>query len=271
MKKKNFFLEKWFLDFVGSDGKVMIFYAAKLTWHGITVPYTSYLKYDVNGSINFRTRFRNIQIPEISDNDIDWGDKAFKVTGNWRSDVAPIKSCLFDSPEGSLQWNCFHPVSNVRIKMKEMEFTGKGYAEKLVLTLPPWDIPMDDLRWGHFISDNDYLVWIQIRKEGDKNWVWFNGKKIDNCLITDDQITAPDLDFDLRLEDRAVLESEKKIYSVVDKILHYIPGFSKLMPLNFLMADNNMWVSKGTLKKKDKSLTQGSAIHEWVNFKKAKS
>ena len=45
----------------------------------------------------------------------------------------------------------------------------------------------------------------------------FPREKIENCLISDNQITAPDHYFDQKLEDRIVLESEKKIYSVVDK------------------------------------------------------
>jgi hypothetical protein len=39
------------------------------------------------------------------------------------------------------------------------------------------------------------------------------------------------------------------------------------MPLNFLMADEYKWLSKGQLQANNKTLSNGMAIHELVNFK----
>jgi len=63
------------------------------------------------------------------------------------------------------------------------------------------------------------------------------------------------------------LESEKKIFSVVEKLIRYIPGFSKVIPISFLMAEEVKWLSKGELQIQGKTITSGMAIHERVNFK----
>ena len=52
----------------------------------------------------------------------------------------------------------------------------------------------------------------------------------------------------------------------MQKLLSYLPGFNKLMPSKFLMADSHKWLSKGEFQKNGSPVTQGMAIHEWVNF-----
>ena len=38
------------------------------------------------------------------------------------------------------------------------------------------------------------------------------------------------------------------------------------MPTKFLMADNHKWLSKAEFHKNGSPVTEGMAIHEWVNF-----
>ena len=62
----NFHLSKWFLDFTGESGEAMIFYAANLKWHGWSASYTSWLRYDAVSGVSVKSRFRNVQIPQIN-------------------------------------------------------------------------------------------------------------------------------------------------------------------------------------------------------------
>jgi len=66
------------------------------------------------------------------------------------------------------------------------------------------------------------------------------------------------------------LESEKKIFSVVKGLLKYIPGFNKVIPLDFLMAQETKWLSKGEIISDSKTIEKGMAIHEFVNFNSQK-
>jgi hypothetical protein len=267
----NFHLEKWFLDFVGESGETMIFYAAKLKWHGWPASYTSWLRYDVVSGVSLKSRFRDIQMPQIKDERITWSDSKFDVSGTWNSKSKMIQARLFDSEDGFLDWNCYQPSSKVKLKIGGNLLEGNGYAEQLILTAPPWKIPMDELRWGRFGSAENNMVWIELREKEAQQWLWLNGEKIENCTIEDDRILLNDLDLALNLDRGVVLESEKKIFSVVDKLIRYIPGFNKVMPLSFLMADEFKWLSKGLLQLHVEPIDSGMAIHELVNFKAKKT
>jgi hypothetical protein len=263
----TFHLNKWFFDFAGDHGEAMIFYAAKLTWHGWAASYTSWLRYDAASGVSLKYRFRHVQIPQIKDNRITWNDSKFGVSGTWEATEKMIQARIFDSAEGALDWKCFQPASKVQLRINDKVLEGSGYAEQLILTVLPWRIPMDELRWGRFGSDENNMVWIELREKDKRQWLWLNGERIENCIIEDDHITLPEKDLVLNLDQGVQLESEKKIFSVVGKLIRYIPGFNKVMPLNFLMADEIKWLSKGQLQVHHKTIANGTAIHELVNFK----
>lgn len=263
----NFHLNKWFLDFTGENGEAMIFYASKLTWHGLSASYTSWLQYDAAYGVRLKSRFRNVQMPQKKDDLIIWGDLKFGVSGTWKSQAHMIQARIFDSEEGFLDWICFQPASKVQLKMNNRVLEGRGYVEQLILTVPPWKIPMDELRWGRFGSVENNIVWIELIEKEKRQWLWVNGDKIENCIIKDECIFIPHNDMVLNLDQGVVLEAEKKIFSVVEKIMRYIPGFKKVMPINFLMADEFKWLSKGELQAQNKTISRGMAIHELVNFK----
>jgi hypothetical protein len=267
-QRENFYLDKWFLDFIGENGEAMIFYAAKLFWSRWEVSYTSWLSYDTASGVNQKSRFRNIYMPENKNGMITWSDRQFGVSGCWKSLTTPVNARLFDSREGFIDWKCHQPASGVTLKFNEKTIEGTGYAEQLILTMPPWKIPFDELRWGRFGSGECQMVWIELREEEKRQWLWLNGEKIENCIIEDDHIFITGKDFMLNLDRSVVLESEKKIFSVVEKLIRYMPGFNKIMPLKFLMAQEDKWLSKGMLLKRDEVIARGTAIHELVNFKK---
>ena len=262
----NFYLNKWFLDFIADDGETMIFYSAQLKWYGLSVSYTSWIHYDLSSGTHVKSRFHNVETPFLDGNVITWEDKKFGVSGTWESLSECLQARIFDSPEGSLEWECFQPASRVTLKFKDRIITGKGYVEQLILTTLPWKIPMDQLRWGRFGSAENTIVWIELKGEETKQWLWLNGGKVENCSILDNQISMPGKELTLNLDRGVVLESEKKIFQVVRKLIRYLPGFGKTVPMNFLMADEYKWLSKAQLHSNSVKMENGMAIHELVNF-----
>ncbi len=263
----RFRLDKWFLDFIGTDGQAMIFYVAQLQWRGWTVPYTSWLESDVVSGVRQKTRLRNVCIPEEAGGLIHWSDDKFGVQGQWKTLASPIEARLFDSDEGYLDWKCFQPASKVTLQKNDTVLEGRGYVEKLILTAPPWKIPMNELRWGRFGSTEDQMVWIELKAQKRQKWLWFNGEQIEDCIIEDDHISLPDQKILLELDRNVTLESEKKILSVVAKLISYLPGFKNVIPIQFLLADECKWLSNGVLHKGHDKTVRGMAIHELVNFK----
>jgi hypothetical protein len=266
ISEPSFLLDKWFLDFTGENGAAMIFYAAKLTWYGLSVSYTSWLSYDKRSGVIIRSRFSKVQVPQITGNLITWDDPIYRISGRWESAGEMIQARLFEGDEGSLEWKCHQPASNVQLSIGESLFAGRGYAEQLILTVPPWKIPMDELRWGRFGSDESTLVWIELRDRETRKWLWVNGERTGNCTIEDTYLSIPDKELFLTLDRGVVLESEKKIYTIVEKLVRYLPGFKKILPLNFLMADETKWLSRAELHSEHDSVVKGMAIHELVRF-----
>jgi len=262
-----FYINKWFLDFTGRDGEAMIFYAAKLIWHGLSANYTSWINYNPLSGVKVKSRFRNVNFPEKNENSITWNDKKFGVSGKWESTAGPVQSRLYDSEEGYLDWFCYQPASHVKLNVNGKSMEGCGYAEQLIMTVPAWRIPMDELRWGRFVSKQNNLVWIELRKDERMKWLWVNGEKEIECIIENESVSVPNKDQQLELDKGVVLEFEKKIQSVVEKIIRYIPGFNKLIPIQFIMADETKWLSNGRLLINGQVISEGKAIHELVNFK----
>ncbi|QEC69135.1 hypothetical protein FRZ67_18115 [Panacibacter ginsenosidivorans] len=265
-KCQPFYLEKWFMDVVSDEGEAFIFYAAKMQWRCVIVSYKSRLSYSPGTGKGYMAGFRSVQFPVQEGNTIVWKDPHLKVEGSWHTNTGQLSATLFGSEEDGLQWNCHHPSSFVKVKVGNKLVSGFGYAEQLILTVEPWKIPMDVLRWGRFISANDYLVWIEIKNDSTKQWVWYNGVFMHNAVITDDEIVLPLENIILKLDNSSIIESEKKINQVVTKLLRFIPGFKRAIPLNFLMADEYKWVSKGFLYNAESLKSEGWAIHERINF-----
>lgn len=264
---EKFQLSKWFLDYIGQDGETMIFYSARLHWYFASVDYTSCLQYRLSEGVKSKYRFSWAQMPQVEGNRINWADKEFGISGSWEARADKIETRIFESDEGYLDWKCYQPASNVHLQTTSGTKEGRGYAEQLILTVPPWKIPMDELRWGRFNSDAHHLVWIELKEKEIHQWLWLNGEKLNDVQIGDDKICIAQKQLVLSLDQSVILESEKKISSVVEQIVRYIPGFNKLMPLNFLMADEKKWLSNALLKSDGMPIAQNFAIHELVNFK----
>ena len=195
----------------------MIFYAATLKWQGLQVSYTSWLHHHPAEGTRLLSRLRHVQMPVREGSLISWADPGFGVSGTWTSRSPMVEDRIFDSEEGYLDWHCYQPASDVRLTVNGKSLEGRGYAEQLIMTVPTWKIPMDELRWGRFGSDEDTLIWIELREKEKKQWLWHNGEKIADAVIEDDHIVIPERKLVLDLDRSVILESEKKILSVVER------------------------------------------------------
>ena len=263
----KFNLLKWYLDCVNDKGEAIIIYAASLKFHGVKVPYNSIIYSTNNQKFIHKSRFRNLSFPKINGNSIIFNDKKYSISGSWKSSANEIHTRLFNSDNGTLDWHCLQPRSkSIVIIGKDNKFEGFGYAENLSLTIEPWKIPMTQLRWGRFTSETDYLVWIEIKSNPIKKWIWHNGSPISNCEISDEKITIKKTGIQLLFTNRRIIESEKKIFNIAKSLLSLIPRISNTITADFLNADETKWLSLGILKQNGIIKSQGWIIHEWVEF-----
>ncbi|MCB0550207.1 MAG: hypothetical protein KDD19_21745 [Phaeodactylibacter sp.] len=268
--RNNFYLSKWYLDCMDEQGNAAIGYAATMRWRGLELPYTSLLLYEDGKGASERSRFQQLNWPSQMGDQIIWEDGSFGISGWWEADAPPLTARLYRSEKGSVDWQCFQPRSHALFDIADGPvIKGLGYAERLVLTVEPWKIPMEQLHWGRYLSDQDYLVWIEFRGSPSRQWVWHNGIPVEGAVIDEEGLQLPQQGIHLQLDRSGTLEAEKKIFNVVRSMVSYLPGFNRIVPRFFLNANEHKWRSRGKLLERGEVKGEGWAIHELVDFTRA--
>src|ERR1035438_9258717 len=102
-------------------------YSADHRWRGNAIHYTNLLM-DCSGR-PMRSRFslREQPPPQAQGGSIGWRSRAWNVEGCWLEPGGAIRETLFDSPAGTLEWNCVAPRSAAHLRIGEDEhFRGWG-------------------------------------------------------------------------------------------------------------------------------------------------
>ena len=261
---QDFMLSKWYLDCVSQEGEACIGYAATLRWKGFDLHYSSILVHSRLAPVWTRTSLREISTPEITGGDIRWCCTPLKVEGHWTALSQPIERDLMKTRNGMLQWRCCQPHARSSICLDgSHQIQGFGYVEKIELSIPPWELNIDTLRWGRFLSESHALVWIAYDGCGDsKAHVFFNGNEIDDCSVADTGVTLDHGRISLALQESRVLREGP----LVSTALSMIPGITRLLPGKILQTHERKWLSKGGLATTGAPPHEGWAIHEVVNF-----
>lgn len=256
----SFELSKWYADCVTEQGDALILYSAELRWHGPSIHYTSLLTRYGGRPVRSRFSLRQLPPPEVRDGGIGWKSRAWKTEGRWDRRGSGIREVLFDSPAGSVEWDCVAPRSSARLQAGEEQFRGWGYVEHLRLSLPPWRLPINQLRWGRFINATDALVWIDWRGPYNQQVVYYNGAAVGARKIGDDEIALADSDAVLSLDVPITLR-EGPIGATALAVLS-----NKLFPARIVNLREQKWLSRAVLRRPSRPDSTGMAIHEVVEW-----
>jgi hypothetical protein len=257
---KGFHLIKWYLDCVTDAGDVFIGYAALLSYRSLHLTFSSALTCSRSGAAGSKRSFRSSRLPRTEGDGIRWTCPPLHVDGFWRSRCPSADRQLLEDDGRVLRWSCLQPSSDVSVVADSERFAGLGYAEVLELSIPPWELPITELRWGRFISETDALVWIDWKGAHPLTYVIRNGTDVPFGSVTDDGVEAGG--YSLALHERTIIRHEP----VLSLGLHKIAGASSLIPMRFLGTDECKWRSRGTLVRPNVSPVSGWAIHEIVRF-----
>ncbi len=187
----DFRLDKWYFDCVTTDGAVLIGYAAKLKWGLLKLSYGARITKPHDGPLLQKQSLSFGRVVEKPDC-IGWSNDALSVGGSWSGGRGIGTTVLFDGPDGVVEWQCLGANSAVSAQVGGVAIEGLGYAEKLSMTIAPWKLPFNELRWGRYISEdrNDYAVWIDVRGEVSRNWTWMNGSRSAVGTVDDGAVRA---------------------------------------------------------------------------------
>jgi hypothetical protein len=138
-----------------------------------------------------------------------------------------------------------------------------GYVEKLELRIPPWHLPITELRWGRFLTETDAMVWIDWKGSSPLSLLFINGSEAVNCSITDTKILGADDASLLELSEGRILRNGPLLTTALSSI----PGIGIVFPERILRANECKWKSRGRMTCNGNAMTTGWAIHELVTFR----
>jgi hypothetical protein len=176
------------MDCIDNQGNCFIVYWAKVEFFLIRFVYSGLLFCDAKGFTTEKSTLRKIRKPTINGS-INFNCRYLKTDVVLIRMNDPINRSLYkDSVNNELIWNCHHPKALSEIKYNNNIYKGFGYAETLFSLIKPWNLPIDELRWGRFLSDAYTVIWIYWKGKYPINKLFFNGVEYNDAGFTNDLI-----------------------------------------------------------------------------------
>ncbi len=186
----RFGLTKWYLDCVTPAGDAAVAYAGRVDLGRLSVPYVEVLVSHATGSnTRWRCVTRRVEVGERS-GAIVLAAAAPPIDGRWMPESAGLVATLLDDGKGRIDWRCVQPGGGAVLRLPDgMTVEGLGYAERLDMTLAPWTLPFDELRWGRFVGHTRNAVWIDWRGGGlEGRWMFVDAAPVEAREVGRDRV-----------------------------------------------------------------------------------
>lgn len=259
--ESGFHLAKWYVDCIAEEGRTVIGYSARLTWRSVTMNYSSLLRCGPARPPETSSSLFSSDVPVIRNETALWNCKELELHGQWKQRSVSVERTLLQNEDGYIRWSCLMPGAEASVTVADETVSGFGYVEFLEMTLPPWKLPIDELRWGRFVTQKDSVVWIDWKGPHPLRTVFHNGSSIDCTVVNDSMIFSGNEQFSLTLDRGSIIRSGALINTALKKV----PMLDRIMPKNILLTDECKWLSKGILNSRGDS-SNGYSIHEAVRF-----
>ena len=260
---QTFSLTKWYLDCVDAEGRVAVAYWTEVAWHGLTICLHSLAVYQPGVQPVERSSTKAVPPPTNADGMITWPAAQLSCRLRCRSRVPVFSQRLLDRDDGMVDWRCESAHGDMIVECDNGEtLRGEGYAECLSMTLPPWRLPIDTLRWGRWlsVSSDRSVVWIDWRGPHPLTAIFVDGQMPQAGVVGDERIEAGDAVL--------TLTEPHTIYSrsLSDTLGAVRPMIALLMPKSWLAVEDRKWRSRGTLRTAGRHDELGWVIHETVRW-----
>jgi hypothetical protein len=257
----SFALSKWYLDCVADSGDVVIAYLAELRYGALALRYASTLVQRAGAPTCVRATLLGAAPPAHEGPHLVWSAPALGASGRWEALDAEVADTVLARRDGQVAWRCLMPRARAEVALDDgPPIAGLGYAEHLTVTLAPWSLPIDELRWGRFLSEDAALVWIDWRGPHRRRVVLLDGSAAP-ARVDDEGLTAEDGSFTLRFEAPRLLREG----AIGRTTLSILPAVETVFPTRILRTEERKWVARGVLTRGDRVST-GWVIHEVVRW-----
>lgn len=258
MGTTSFLLVKWYMDCVTEEGEAAIVYFADLHWRGVRAHMGSVLTTSSDESPVTRTSLGRYELDSSAEL-ISVVHPKLKIRGRWERDAEPFGRTMYEGKGGSVIWNCVQPRSRARVSIGNRELKGLGYAEYLRVTVPPWQLPLRELRWGRFVAENHSLTWVDWRGTHSNSVAVVDSRETALRSVTQERVVAGDAVLDIA---RGVSLRAGRLGST---ILPGASGLRKLFPRRLFSIDEEKNLALGTLRLSEQTY-KGWVIHEVVKW-----
>jgi hypothetical protein len=236
-------------------------YQVELRWKALSLRLAGFTFAPGNVPPSSRLTLRGAEEPRLDEQSLAWTVPGLQLEGHWDALAPPLDATLLDGPEGVVEWRCLQPASRVRLSAGNETLEGFGYAERLVLTLPPWQLPITGLRWGRFVGEGQALVWIDWEGPHHRRLLAHNGLRVEPGEVGEERVVSADGRIRLDLRRHSVLR-EAPLGQTLGKLITKLPA----LPRKLLGLEEQKWVARGELRVPGQPPVTGWVIHERVTW-----
>jgi hypothetical protein len=252
-----FHLRKWYLDAVDGAGRSAILYWSALAWGPVRITWHSATLHEPGRPARHLSSRAASDEPAARGGRIVWRSAALGC----EIVAVPRQPAVEAAPLAGLAWTCTAPAARTAVRLGGCEVEGDGYVERLDLSLAPWRLPIDELRWGRWIGDGggSSIVWIDWSGPASTTLVYLDGvaspaaRVHERCVCAGGRVLA--------LRESRVLH-ERKLGELLAGVLPRLPK----VPRRWLALEDRKWLSRGVLPDASGAAREGWAIHERIVF-----
>jgi hypothetical protein len=253
-----FHLTKWYVDVVTDDGRVAIAYWADLTYAGAHHAVCGLVRAGA-GAPSAAFSLRAGHGPRLLGDRLVWRAPSLALDVSLLRLAPDLSRRLLDSADGVVDWMAWAPSAEVRLTLGDEVLTGEGYAERIDLSIAPWALPLQTLRWGRWIGGSRSAVWIVWEGPHPLRVAWLDGVPVAAPQVGEDRVTLGD----------AGTIALSQHTTVTDATIG--EQLTTLTPLSALIdrvarSHQTRWSTRGTLTFADGKELAGWAIHEVVRW-----
>jgi hypothetical protein len=260
---KYFKLEKHYLDCIDNEGNCFIVYHAELHILFICISYSALLFSDHDNLTVEKTSLRKpgkLSAGEL----LKFSHPGLKINGRWQGTGTSLPHLLLrDDSNHELVWNCHHPKTVTEIVYDNHTFQGFGYADTILISFRPGNLPIDELKWGRFHSEKSSVIWIRISGGFPVNKIYLNGTEYSDASFEKDRIAFNNGDYLLMLSENSVIREGK-----LADIFSEMPWLKIFFDKKILNTHEVKYKSKAILSFKNKISEYGWSVYETVTWKK---
>jgi hypothetical protein len=259
----NISLEKHYLDLLDDSGNCFIIYLVKLQIFLIKIYYSSLIYSDPGGNITEKSSLKKNKHAD-SENVLSFHDDNLDITGHWtRIDKILPPYMYLDCHKHGLSWNCHHPKTITEIELNGNLFRGYGYAETILMTINPRDIPIEELRWGHFLSDGYTIVWINWKGIHPVNKLFCNNVEYNDSSFEEQRIVFGKGAYALLFNEISIIRKGK-----LSNLFSQIPLIKIFFNIGILNSLENKYKAKSVLTVNHEIASTGWSSYEIMLWKK---